>query len=101
MLDDKNKNTQLEVIAFSNWNLSVIDLRKMLKAIKGLTIKVNDLDETLLNIFQHSSRLYCRRGSKPDSMKSVTSINKKIDTEIDSDDLYNGSDCGVEKIQYG
>ena len=50
MLEEKNKNAKLRVYAIDNVNVSVIDIRRILKAIKGLSLVVSKFDKTLTEI---------------------------------------------------
>lgn len=86
MLNDKYKNVKLRVNACGNLNVSVIDIRRALKAIKGLSLYVTELDKTLIEISKHSSRLKC--------------IPEYIDPLLkgsQTDDLYNGSEFSLDE----
>lgn len=101
MLYDENKNIKLGVIASGNWDMSVIDVRKILKVIKGLTIKVSQLDETLMDISKRYSRLECRFGTKSDSEKSESSEMEEVIPDYDSEDLYNRSESDLDEDDNG
>ena len=63
MFEEKNKNAKLRVIAKENANVSVIDIRRALKAIKGLSLDLDEFDKTLIEISKHSSRLIANIGA--------------------------------------
>lgn len=84
------------MIAIGNWNLSVTDVRKMLKANKGLILKVSNVDETLAKISEHSSRLYCQLDDKPDFKQSAFSASTEVASDCDHEDLYNGSEPSLD-----
>ena len=86
MLEEKNKNAKLRVYAIDNVNVSVIDIRRILKAIKGLSLVVSKFDKTLTEISKHSSRLHCQ----------YTHVDPRI-KQPEIDDLYNGSDSGSDE----
>ena len=86
MLEEKNKNAKLRVYAIDNVNVSVIDIRRVLKAIKGLSLVVSKFDKTLTEISKHSSRLHCQ----------YTHVDHRI-KQPEIDDLYNGSDSGSDE----
>ena len=86
MLEEKNKNAKLRVYAIDNVNVSVIDIRRVLKAIKGLSLVVSKFDKTLTEISKHSSRLHCQ----------YTHVDPRI-KQPEIDDLYNGSDSGSDE----
>ena len=90
MLEEKNKNAKLRVYARGNLNVSVIDIRKTLKAIKGLSLDLSNFDNTLIEIANRSSRLRC--------------IEEPLDpyiVESKTDDLYNGSDSSLDQESGG
>ncbi|KGU11591.1 hypothetical protein MEQ_01862, partial [Candida albicans P87] len=86
MLEEKNKNAKLRVYAIDNVNVSVIDIRRVLKAIKGLSLVVSKFDKTLTEISKHSSRLHCQYPHVDHRIK-----------QPEIDDLYNGSDSGSDE----
>ena len=90
MLEEKNKNAKLRVNAIGNLNVSVIDIRKTLKAIKGLSLDLSNFDNTLIEIANRSSRLRC--------------IEEPLDpyiVESKTDDLYNGSESSLDQESGG
>ena len=90
MLEEKNKNAKLRVYARGNLNVSVIDIRKTLKAIKGLSLDLSNFDNTLIEIANRSSRLRCiEEPLDPYIVKSKT------------DDLYNGSESSLDQESGG
>ncbi|KHC46622.1 hypothetical protein W5O_01885, partial [Candida albicans Ca6] len=90
MLEEKNKNAKLRVNAIGNLNVSVIDIRKTLKAIKGLSLDLSNFDNTLIEIANRSSRLRCiEEPLDPYIVKSKT------------DDLYNGSESSSDQESGG
>ena len=58
MMDGKNKKAKLRVEATGNWNVSVVDIRRALKASKGLSLYLSKLDADLVEISKRSSRLH-------------------------------------------
>ena len=56
MLEEKNQNANLRVEATGNLNVNIIDVRVM-KAIKGLSLELNRLNDSILKISNHSYRL--------------------------------------------
>ena len=85
MIDKKNKKAKLRVEATGNWNVSVVDIRRALKASKGLSLYLSKLDEDLVEISKRSSRLHFN--------------GELLDTYIKkpkTDDLYNGSDSNLD-----
>ena len=92
MYEEKNKNAKLRIQATGNLNLNVIDVRKVMKAIKGLSLELSKFDETLREISNHSSRLSCMHGIfDPYADETKASGKSDIILDYDSDDLYNGS----------
>ena len=92
MLEEKNQNANLRVEATGNLNVNIIDVRKVLKAIKGLSLELNRLNDSLLKISNHSYRLEAvYRDFDPYFEKSKSSENEEVVSDYDSDDLYNGS----------
>ena len=90
MLEEKNKNAKLRIYARGNLNVSVIDIRKTLKAIKGLSLDLSNFDNTLIEIANRSSRLRC--------------IEEPLDpyiVESKTDDLYNGSESSLDQESGG
>ncbi|KAF6065329.1 hypothetical protein FOB64_005076 [Candida albicans] len=90
MLEEKNKNAKLRIYARGNLNVSVIDIRKTLKAIKGLSLDLSNFDNTLIEIANRSSRLRC--------------IEEPLDpyiVESKTDDLYNGSESSSDQESGG
>ena len=57
MLEEKNQNANLRVEATGNLNVNIIDVRKVMKAIKGLSLELNRLNDSILKISNHSYRL--------------------------------------------
>ena len=86
MLEEKNKNAKLRVYARGNLNVSVVDIRKTLKVIKGLSLDLSNFDNTLVEIAKRSSRLRCIEESLDPYIKG-----SKID------DLYNGSESNLDE----
>ncbi|KHC46620.1 hypothetical protein W5O_01883 [Candida albicans Ca6] len=86
MLEEKNKNAKLRVYARGNLNVSVVDIRKTLKVIKGLSLDLSNFDNTLVEIAKRSSRLRCIEESLDPYIKG-----SKID------DLYNGSESNSDE----
>ena len=92
MYEEKNKNARLRVDARGNLNVSVIDVRKVMKAVKGLSLNLNEFSDTLKEISQHSYRLSCVYLARdPYFEKSEPSETEEVVAEYNSDDLYNGS----------
>ena len=92
MLEEKNQNANLRVEATGNLNVNIIDVRKVLKAIKGLSLELNRLNDSLLKISNHSYRLRAvYRDLDPYFEKSKSSENEEVVSDYDSDDLYSGS----------
>lgn len=90
MFEEKNKNAKLRVIAKENANVSVIDIRRALKAIKGLSLDLDEFDKTLIEISKHSSRLDCEYRCYDFCIE-----------EPETDDLYNGSESGLDEESSG
>ena len=90
MFEEKNKNAKLRVIAKENANVSVIDIRRALKAIKGLSLDLDEFDKTLIEISKHSSRLDCEYRCYDFCIE-----------EPETDDLYNGSESGLGEESSG
>ena len=86
MFEEKNKNAKLRVTAKENANVSVIDIRRALKAIKGLSLDLDEFDKTLIEISKHSSRLDCEYRCYDFCIE-----------EPETDDLYNGSESGLDE----
>ena len=85
MIDKKIKMAKIRVDATGNWNVSVVDIRRALKASKGLSLYLSKLDEDLVEISKRSSRLHFN--------------GELLDTYIKkpkTDDLYNGSDSNLD-----
>ncbi|KGQ82289.1 hypothetical protein MEO_05238, partial [Candida albicans P94015] len=57
MLEEKNQNANLRVEATGNLNVNINDARKVMKAIKGLSLELNRLNDSILKISNHSYRL--------------------------------------------
>ena len=92
MLEEKNQNANLRVEATGNLNVNINDVRKVLKAIKGLSLELNRLNDSLLKISNHSYRLEAvYRDFDPYFEKSKSSENEEVVSDYDSDDLYSGS----------
>ena len=92
MLEEKNQNANLRVEATGNLNVNIIDVRKVLKAIKGLSLELNRLNDSILKISNHSYRLEAvYRDFDPYFEKSKSSENEEVVSDYDSDDLYSGS----------
>lgn len=92
MYEEKNKDAKLKIHAPGNWNISVIDVRRTLKAIKGLSLLLSRYDETLEEISRRSSRLFAAfLTPDPYAPASEYSRPEEVISEYDSDDLYNGS----------
>ena len=90
MFEEKNKNAKLRVTAKENANVSVIDIRRALKAIKGLSLDLDEFDKTLIEISKHSSRLDCEYRCYDFCIE-----------EPETDDLYNGSESGLDEESSG
>ena len=90
MFEEKNKNSKLRVTAKENANVSVIDIRRALKAIKGLSLDLDEFDKTLIEISKHSSRLDCEYRCYDFCIE-----------EPETDDLYNGSESGLDEESSG
>ena len=90
MFEEKNKNAKLRVTAKENTNVSVIDIRRALKAIKGLSLDLDEFDKTLIEISKHSSRLDCEYRCYDFCIE-----------EPETDDLYNGSESGLDEESSG
>ena len=102
MLEEKNKNAELEICAWGNTNISVIDIRTALKSIKGLSLELNDFDKTLTEISKHSSRLQCKYFVyDPYSKESKSSATEEVALDYDPDDLYDGSDSSLDEEDAG
>ena len=68
--------------------MNVIDVRRVLKAIKGLSLDLNSFDETLRKIAQQSSRLCCIFETfDPYSDEAESSGTSEVVPDYDSDDL--------------
>ena len=92
MFEKKSENPKLRIDATGNLNVNVIDVRRVLKAIKGLSLDLNSFDETLRKIAQQSSRLCCIFETfDPYSDEAESSGTSEVVPDYDSDDLYNGS----------
>ncbi|KHC44345.1 hypothetical protein MEW_05928, partial [Candida albicans P60002] len=92
MFEESNESAKLSIRATGNLNVNVIDVRKVMKAIKGLSLDLNNFDDTLNEISEHSSRLSCIYGIfDPYSDEAESSGTSEIVLDYDSDDLYNGS----------
>ena len=97
MFEMKNKNPKLRVNATGNLNVNVNDIRKVLKAIKGLSLELNKFNETLMEISKHSSRLQCTSElNDPYFEQSITEKKTGFDS-YESEDLYNGSDFNLDE----
>ena len=59
MVEEENRDAKLKVEATGNSNINVIDVRKLLKAIKGLSLDINCVDEALNRISDNSTRFSC------------------------------------------
>ena len=57
MLEEKNQNANLRVEATGNLNVNINDVRRVMKAIKGLSLELNRLNDSILKISNHSYRL--------------------------------------------
>ncbi|KHC38066.1 hypothetical protein MGO_01834 [Candida albicans P76055] len=90
MFEEKNKNAKLRVTAKENANVSVIHIRRALKAIKGLSLDLDEFDKTLIEISKHSSRLDCEYRCYDFCIE-----------EPETDDLYNGSESGLDEESSG
>ena len=102
MLEEKNKYAELEICAWGNTNISVIDIRTALKSIKGLSLEVDDFDKTLTEISKHSSRLQCKYFVyDPYSKESKSSATEEVALDYDPDDLYDGSDSSLDEEDAG
>ena len=92
MFEKKSENPRLRIDATGNLNVNVIDVRRVLKAIKGLSLDLNSFDETLRKFAQQSSRLCCIFETfDPYSDEAESSGTSEVVPDYDSDDLYNGS----------
>ncbi|AOW30711.1 hypothetical protein FOB64_006558 [Candida albicans] len=92
MLEEKNQNANLRVEATGNLNVNINDVRKVLKAIKGLSLELNRLNDSLLKISNHSYRLEAvYRDFDPYFETPQSSENEEVVSDYDSDDLYSGS----------
>ena len=56
---EKEREPKVKNRRYGNLNVNVIDVRRVLKAIKGLSLDLNSFDETLRKFAQQSSRLCC------------------------------------------
>ena len=90
MLEQKNRNPKLKIIAWRNTNVSVTDIRTALKSIKGLFLDLNDFDKTLTEISKRSSRLVCKGGFFDPRFKKT-----------ETDDLYDGSESSLDEEDVG
>ncbi|EEQ43135.1 conserved hypothetical protein [Candida albicans WO-1] len=92
MLEEKNQNANLRVEATGNLNVNIIDVRKVMKAIKGLSLEINRLNDSILKISNHSYRLRAvYRDLDPYFETPQSSETEEVVSDYDSDDLYNGS----------
>ena len=92
MLEEKNQNANLRVEATGNLNVNINDVRKVLKAIKGLSLELNRLNDSILKISNHSYRLEAvYRDFDPYFETPQSSENEEVVSDYDSDDLYSGS----------
>ena len=92
MLEENNQNANLRVEATGNLNVNINDARKVMKAIKGLSLELNRLNDSILKISNHSYRLRAvYRDLDPYFEKSKSSENEEVVSDYDSDDLYSGS----------
>ena len=92
MFEEKNKNVKLRVNATGNLNLNVFDVRRALKASKGLSLNVNNFDKNLIEVSKRSTRLCCEY-ELPDPYFKESEMEEEVVlvSDYDSDDLYNGS----------
>ena len=92
MFEKKSENPKLTIDATGNLNVNVIDVRRILKAIKGFSLDLNRFDETLREIAQKSSRLCCIFETfDPYFETPQSSETEEVVSDYDSDDLYSGS----------
>ena len=92
MLEEKNQNANLRVEATGNLNVNINDVRKVMKAIKGLSLELNRLNDSILKISNHSYRLEAvYRDFDPYFETPQSSETEEVVSDYDSDDLYNGS----------
>ena len=92
MLEENNQNANLRVEATGNLNVNINDVRRVMKAIKGLSLELNRLNDSILKISNHSYRLEAvYRDFDPYFEKSKSSENEEVVSDYDSDDLYSGS----------
>ena len=89
---EKEREPKVKNRRYGNLNVNVIDIRRVLKAIKGLSLDLNSFDETLRKFAQQSSRLCCIFETfDPYSDEAESSGTSEVVPDYDSDDLYNGS----------
>ena len=92
MLEEKNQNANLRVEATGNLNVNINDVRRVMKAIKGLSLELNRLNDSILKISNHSYRLEAvYRDFDPYFETPQSSETEEVVSDYDSDDLYNGS----------
>lgn len=98
MFEEKNKNVKLRVNATGNLNLNVFDVRRALKASKGLSLNVNNFDKNLIDVSKRSTRLCCEY-ELPDPYFKESEMEEEVVlvSDYDSDDLYNGSGFDLDE----
>ena len=102
MFEEKNKNVKLRVNATGNLNLNVFDVRRALKASKGLSLNVNNFDKNLIEVSKRSTRLCCEY-ELPDPYFKESEMEEEmvLVSDYDSDDLYNGSGFDLDEEYMG
>ena len=102
MFEEKNKNVKLRVNATGNLNLNVFDVRRALKASKGLSLNVNNFDKNLIEVSKRSTRLCCEY-ELPDPYFKESEMEEEVVlvSDYDSDDLYNGSGFDLDEEYMG
>lgn len=97
MFEEQNRNAEINVYALANSKVNVLEARRVMKVIKGLSLMLSGSDETLREISKHSSRLKYRFILvNPNFKESEFSGTKEAVNRYDSDDLYNGSEFGLD-----
>lgn len=98
MYEEKNKNAKLRIHASGNWNVSVIDVRRVMKTFKGLSLLLSKYDETLKEITKRSSRLNAIYWTTDPYVSRIGySGPEEVISDYDSDDLYDGSVGNLDK----
>ena len=102
MFEKKNKKGKLRIRATGNLNVDANDVRKVIKAIKGLYLELNESYECLGRITRPYSRLRCIfRTFDPYFEKSESSETEEIVFGQDSNNLLHGDESVLDKKDNG